>query len=59
MRLFDFHAYARSNRACRGSALHINGMPTFLAHIHGRARLDQGDRVLLISRILLNFNGYL
>ena len=37
------------------SALHINGMPTFQEHFHGRAILDQGNRffayILLIIEL--------
>ena len=42
---------------CRGTALNINDMHTFLAHFQGRAILDQGDRFLHISCLLLNLKG--
>ena len=52
-RLFDFHTYAWSNRACRETALHINGIRTFLALVHGRARLDQGNHFFAYISLII------
>ena len=58
-RLFDFYAYAQSNRAFCGTALHINGMHNFLANLHGRARLDQGDHFFAYNLLFIEFKGIL
>ena len=58
-RLFDFHAYAQSNRACHGSALYINGMRSFLAHFHSKAILDQGARFIAYNLLIIEFKGIL
>ena len=47
--------YAQSNRAYHESALHINGMCTFLAHFHGRAILDQGNRFFAYILLIIEF----
>ena len=58
-RLFDFHTYAQSNRACRESTQHINGIRTFFVHFHGRAILDQGHRFSAYISLIIEFKGIL
>ena len=58
-RLFDFHMYAQSNRACHETALHIKGMCTFLAHFHSRAILDQVGQFFTYNSIIIEFKGIL
>ena len=56
-RLVEFHAYAQSNRACCGTALHFTGMRNYLAHVHSRARLDQGDSFFAYISLIIEFKG--
>ena len=56
-KLFDFHTYAGSNRAFRGTALHTNGMRNFLANFPCRVRLDQGDSFFGYILLIIEFKG--
>ena len=51
------HARARSNRACHVRELNNTGMRTFLAHIHGRAGLDQGAQFFAYISLVIEFKG--
>ena len=57
-RLLDFHAYARFNKACCGSAPHINGMHNVIANLHCKPSIDRCDHLLLIAHLLVNLNEY-
>ena len=48
---------ARSNRACRVRELNKTGMHTFLAHVPGRARLDQGAQFFAYISLIIEFKG--
>ena len=50
---------AQSNRACRVRELNNTGMLTFLAHVHGRAILDQGARFFAYNLLIIEFKGIL
>jgi len=41
--------------ACHGTALHINGMLSFSANFHGRAKFDQGDHLFAYISLVIEF----
>jgi len=43
----------------RGSALHINGMHTFLANLHGRPSIDRYDCFFANNSLIIEFNWIL
>ena len=51
------HLRARSNRACHERELNNTVMLTFLVHVHGSARLDQGARFFAYNWLIIEFKG--